>query len=690
MRRYFIIFFSLLLFSLGALLLFAYLSTGWVKSWVESSGFRRMISHEVSKSMKLNGEFAPITQDGLTAVTATYSGTGWPGEAIGLLEANQIRAQFEPKGIFRRVWSVPRIDIDSGRFVLRTPDDALKLHPVKLKPPWYAFLMPSRFYCQWIECPAADVEFTFLGKVGGLKKVHLGATMVERDFRYSVQDGTVDLPMLPTLGVTQLTMFVTREKVDIDTAVFHGLDGDPAHIVLWGRLGMREDKSVKAEAEFAQLPFSQALPEEMKNLLTGRINGKLNWDTDKSGAQTIATGQFELIDSHLEAWAWLKEIARIHNNPDLLVFDFEKAACHFNYHDNKFEIDQLDLNAINKAHVTGKAAYDWNTNLGLLDVDIADIPIAAWLPEEFKPRVNSYLRGHLFWTGETHQFADSRAKGNLILDNTEIRNPVRLQHLLSAYHFRVPDYFWFERARLDFTYEKQNLIVDSIDLNAPDKVSFNGSGYWSHDNDLQLNFAFQFKQIASWLPKKYEQHLSGDLSGRIDWACQNGKMDSGYGSGQLQLNGGSLRNFKFQKTLCRFLKNDSLLKLPLESTRIDWEKYPAYFNTRNIDILSPGKLGVRGNVRIDHKEALSGTLKIGLPSELLTWLPEAETAVFTEKRDGLHWATVKLSGTLQKPQHDFTSQILHVLERHPVALIGLAMRGLSWWLGDLLGTYSTS
>lgn len=30
---------------------------------------------------------------------------------------------------------------------------------------------------------------------------------------------------------------------------------------------------------------------------------------------------------------------------------------------------------------------------------------------------------------------------------------------------------------------------------------------------------------------------------------------------------------------------------------------------------------------------------------------------------------------------------MHVLVRHPIKLAELAIRGLSWWLGDVLGTY---
>ena len=40
---------------------------------------------------------------------------------------------------------------------------------------------------------------------------------------------------------------------------------------------------------------------------------------------------------------------------------------------------------------------------------------------------------------------------------------------------------------------------------------------------------------------------------------------------------------------------------------------------------------------------------------------------------------------MKEPKNNLTPQLLHQLEKHPIAMAELAMRGLSWWLGDLLG-----
>jgi hypothetical protein len=106
----------------------------------------------------------------------------------------------------------------------------------------------------------------------------------------------------------------------------------------------------------------------------------------------------------------------------------------------------------------------------------------------------------------------------------------------------------------------------------------------------------------------------------------------------------------------------------------------------NINVLAPRQAGLRGALRASPSGQLSGTLLAGLPSSSLTWLPDATSTVFARQEEGLHWATIKVTGTLEKPEIDFTSQIVRQLEKHPIAMAELALKGLSWWLGDVLRT----
>jgi len=125
----------------------------------------------------------------------------------------------------------------------------------------------------------------------------------------------------------------------------------------------------------------------------------------------------------------------------------------------------------------------------------------------------------------------------------------------------------------------------------------------------------------------------------------------------------------------------------LQRASLQWRQDGEGLRIDRIDVLAPGRAGLRGSVAIGSDGRLSGTVLAGLPESSLTWLPDATKTVFAEQKDGLFWATVEISGTEKKPENNLTEQILAQLEKHPIALAELGVRGLSWWIGDELGTY---
>jgi hypothetical protein len=117
-----------------------------------------------------------------------------------------------------------------------------------------------------------------------------------------------------------------------------------------------------------------------------------------------------------------------------------------------------------------------------------------------------------------------------------------------------------------------------------------------------------------------------------------------------------------------------------------WRQDHTGLHLDKINVLAPGQAGLRGSVHIAPDGALSGTILAGLPESALKWLPDATKTVFARSEDGLHWCSIKVWGTEKKPETDFTAQVLRQLEKHPIALAELAVRGISWWLGDILHT----
>ena len=662
-------------------------STNPLTLLVKNPAFNATLSRAVSKAIKVNGHFGSLSVQGWKVSTPSFSATGWPGEAIGLMEASNIHAIFNPGALIRRVWQLDRVDITTGRFVLRTPNDALKIQPPTGKRPWYTSLMPQRFYCAKIQCPRADVEFPFQEGTGILHQVQIDATMIGQDFKYFIKGGTLDFPLLPPLRVEKLNLFITRDKADIEEAILTRPDTNSSKVTLQGRIGMREDKSISAKLAVHALPFTQTLPPILRDRLKGLVTGDMNWETDRTGKETICTGKLKLLETQLEAWPWLENIAKRYKNPDLLKMNFDQAECHFDYRNNRFEVDQLDLHALNKAHLKGWAAYDWKTSKGEFNFNFSEMPLSSWLKMELKSRLNAELRGKLWWKGALNEIEGSQASGHINLDGAELISPIRLKKILHSYSLRFPDYFRFDRARSKFVYWNRKFQATSFEFFTSNQFYLQGKFDWSANQQLNLISEFHLKNFNAFLPSHLEKNLSGNLEGLVSCSGANKDLEETSGNGTLKINNGEIRDLKILKNLSRFFKDDSFTHLALSQASLEWEKKSngeLFFH--NIDLLSIGKCGVKGNLTLEKNKKLSGKLKIGLKAENLKWLPKAETTVFKEKQDGLHWATATISGTLQKPREDLTSQIKTVLMQHPAALLGLALRGVSWWFGNLFNS----
>lgn len=549
----------------GAILALNLFGQNLIRGQIESEAFRAMISREVSKAIKVEGEFGPIRYLGdWRAATEGYSSTGLPGQAVAGLDATDVEARFDPWGVLEGVWRLDSIHIREGTFKLREPDDALKQPMPEGKRPWYAVFMPERFDCRWIQCPNARVEFPFMGQTGALFDLKLGATMIGRNFKYFGSEGRLEFPGLPEMIVDAVEVYVTREVVDIGYGYLRIPDTD-GRVELSGRLGQHEDKSITAKVKLESVDVARLLPEAWKGDLTGILSAELEYATDKTGGDARGKGNARLGRGEVSGIEALDALARERRNPDLRRVTYDAVKLNYELADGTLSVRELEL---------------------LTD--------------------DAVIRGEGDWTFKSQAFA--------------------------------------------------------------------------------LRLRFERMPLSMWFPEVLTHGIRGTIEGGAEWNWVAGDFGDGDGKGRLDLQNGQLEGFQFQKFLARFLKDDEYSEMEVPTAELQWHHTTKGTRLENINILSPGKAGLRGEVFIGGDDALDGTLLVGASASALTWLPDATTTVFNEQSDDLHWARVRLTGTLEHPQTDFVHQVMAQLERHPLALAELAARGLSWWLGDLLHT----
>lgn len=538
--------------------------------WVAGAEFNRLLSSAVGHALKVNGAFGPMTLgEDLSVTTQNFTGTGWPGQAIGRLDTGRATGWFNPWAVLRGRWQVDRIDVERADFRVVMPDDALKKEdPVPAPKPWYAFLLPSAFHCGWIDCPDMTIELPVGTSVVRGRNLHVGAMMVGRNFKYFGRHGSLEFPGYPDLAIDALEVYVTRSLIDIGYLYLREADSAGVNLRIACRLGQHQDKSINADVVIDSLDLHPFLPADIGRVLSGRLSGTLRYATDKTGGNATGGGSLHVDHAQLSNWDYLDQLATRAGNPGLRRLAFRHVSLDYALAGETFTVDNLEVSGLEQIDLRGGGTWNMATDTASVSLAASRIPLRAYVP---------------------------------------------------------PD-------------------------------------------------------IA--------QGLRGELSGQVEWSWQGTKLTAGRGGGSLHLDGAALRNFDFQKFLSRFLKNPGYDELALTRASLRWKQDEEGLRVEQIDVLAPGLAGLRGSAHVASDGRLSGTVFAGLPESSLAWLPDATKTVFARQEDGLFWAAVTLSGTEKKPGTDLTSQLLAQLDKHPLALADLAMRGLSWWVGDALGTYS--
>jgi hypothetical protein len=319
------------------------------------------------------------------------------------------------------------------------------------------------------------------------------------------------------------------------------------------------------------------------------------------------------------------------------------------------------------------------------DAEISGLNITPFLPGELASILRGKLSGRLTYRTDAAGKA-ATGEGSLRLEEASLGNWDYLYGLAKRAANPSLGEARFRDVSLGYTLADGVFSVHDLTVLGKEQFELRGSGQWEiPTSQARAKLSVKRIPVEAYLPESLVGNIrGGELGGDVEWSWRATDIAQGRGAGSLSLTGSLLKDFQFQHFLARFFKSTAYDEITVASARTGWKQTPGGLLLHDLDVLAPGQAGLRGWAHAAPDGTLTGTILAGLPAEALTWLPDATTTVFPLEKDGLHWCTIELSGTVEKPENNFTSQAMKQLRRHPVALSRLALRGLSWWLGDIL------
>ena len=657
------------------------------KAWVESAAGQRAASSGLSKVIKVDGKFAPLKLKGWTIETDSFTSQGWPGEAIGALNAYGIRAELDPAAVWRGAYRIKGIQIARAEISLLPPNDALKRPVPPKKPrPWYAFLLPQRFECGPIVAANATLDFLFQNQTAHIHDARVQADLIGKDLNYTATSGVLEFPDLPPLRIERLEMLVTRPLITVTGAQLVGMDpADPARLTLYGSIGMRENKAIDATVDLVSMPIDEVLPSDLAGLIHGRASGRLVWKRDASGQHVFCDGEVSIAGASIDDLSVFKQLALLHGNTDLQDFAFDQLACKFHLQDGIFTAN-LTAQAPGKFSLTGTVRYELKSKMADLDLAFTNLPLRTWLPAEFKPSYSGTAAATLKWRGRLDTIKDSAGAVTLNLDGAHIHNPVELRDLLAKKGLRAPEEIGFKTAQLDFSYQDRTFQLTRAQLDLPGILTVNAKGtLTSPDDGLDAEVNWQGLTVGNWLPPAIAEQFSGDLNGQVKIHVRRWKLKDGSYAGEMDLVRGELRYTSVQSMLARFVNDRRLLEIPLTRAHFSYDWSDDALAITGIDLRGADDIGVTGSLAMDRDGAISGVLWVGTKPAYLRSLAGLGDAVFQRKEAGLRWAKVTISGTMKEPRQDLSGQLMTQLKKHPSAVFGLSGKLVSWYVGNVFG-----
>ncbi len=321
------------------------------------------------------------------------------------------------------------------------------------------------------------------------------------------------------------------------------------------------------------------------------------------------------------------------------------------------------------------------------EAEITGLDIVPFLPSDLANILSGRLSGNLSYNTDASG-KQAAGRGALSLDGARVHDWDYLYGLAKRAADPSLREARFREVSIDYALADEVFTVGKLTVLGQDRFELQGRGSWN-TKTAQANASLTVRRIplGAYLPTSLSGNiLGGELGGQVDWAWRGKDLGDGNGGGSLRLDDARLEGFNFQHFLGRFLKSEAYDVIEITHGTSEWKQDAKGLLIHNLDILAPGQAGLRGWAHIAPDGALTGSVLAGLPEASLTWLPDATATVFARQDEGLHWCTIRLSGTVEKPENDFTAQAMRQLRRHPVAMTRLAIRGLSWWLGDILHT----
>lgn len=358
--------------------------------WLASEDFRAWVSRQVSAALGVEGQFLPPRWSQATVYSECFYGRGTPGGALSSVRADQVRAQFDPRGIFEGVWRLDsltagkvQIDVGTGTSEApvagpeapspRTEPDDRAAPPTrktdrrwKLSLPW----LPKRFEMRRVRVD----DFELRWPAGGGKMGSMSGTAVEARpegaaWEFHGKGGTLRHPGAPDMAIGEFRVRLDWPALYVTSAGLRLKDGGSGTVSLSGEAIFSGQNPIDLAVRVDGLPIDQFLRGDWRARLDGRLNGQARFRGPTRGESGLsAEGEIQITEGRVEALPVLNEIATLTQTKEFRSLELDRATSRVKWDGSILTLDDLWIESRGLLKVQGTVTDSRGQIDGLLEV----------------------------------------------------------------------------------------------------------------------------------------------------------------------------------------------------------------------------------------------------------------------------------------------------------------------------------
>ena len=375
-------------------LLFAgyFAARAWIDSYLRSEDFRRFVSSATARTLKAEGEFAPLRFTGMNIYSDGFKARGSEEAAFSTFAIDQIRADLSLRRWRERVWQLDRVEaqrvevhLDGSRIAMPQPTPGSTARLPALGIGW----LPNR-----VEVANASVrEVNIAWDAGALKRVNVVANQKDGAWEIVGNGGKIEHGTLPGVDVVSMRLVYREPSLFVQSAEFR--QGATGTVSAEGEV--RFGEQIDLQTKLADIDIEPFLTADWRLRLHGKLAGEVRVQSAlPSGKPPVVSGSLRLNAGRIEALPVLNEIADFTMLKRYRQLTLNTASADFRQengtlHATNFVMESSGLMRVEGAFTVTNGIIDGIFQVGVAASSLTLVPGA-------QERVFTETRGGYVWT----------------------------------------------------------------------------------------------------------------------------------------------------------------------------------------------------------------------------------------------------------------------------------------------------